>query len=87
MKSGKQEYREYITPKVLARIGGLELRARLIVEGFLSGMHHSPHRGLSVEFAEHRVYTQGDDIRHLGLEGLRTNRQVLHQAIRAGDES
>ncbi len=65
MRAAKQEYREYLEPKVLARISGLELRARLIVEGFFSGMHHSPHRGLSVEFAEHRVYTQGDDIRHM----------------------
>jgi uncharacterized protein (DUF58 family) len=65
MQSGKQEYREYLEPKVLAKISGLELRARMIIEGFFSGMHHSPHRGLSIEFADHRVYTQGDDIRHM----------------------
>jgi len=50
---------------VLAKISGLELRARLIVEGFFSGIHHSPQRGLSVEFADHRAYTQGDDLRHI----------------------
>jgi len=61
----KADYRKYLDPKVLARIGGLELRARMIVEGFLVGMHHSPRRGLSVEFADHRVYTQGDDLRHI----------------------
>jgi len=60
-----QDYRKYLDPKVLARISGLELRARMVVEGFFSGMHHSPHRGLSVEFADHRVYTQGDDLRHM----------------------
>ena len=57
--------REYLDPKVLAKISGLEFRARLIVEGFVSGMHRSPYRGLSVEFADHRAYTQGDDLRHI----------------------
>jgi uncharacterized protein (DUF58 family) len=65
VQTARQEYREYLEPNVLAKISGLELRARLIVEGFFSGMHHSPHRGLSVEFADHRSYTQGDDIRHI----------------------
>lgn len=65
MSASEREYREYLTPKVLARIGSLELRARMIVEGFFGGMHHNPHRGLSVEFADHRIYTQGDDIRHI----------------------
>ncbi|MGB0714730.1 MAG: DUF58 domain-containing protein [Phycisphaerae bacterium] len=60
-----QDYRKYLSPNVLGAVKGLELRARLIVEGFLGGMHHSPHHGLSVEFADHRVYSQGDDIRHL----------------------
>jgi uncharacterized protein (DUF58 family) len=57
--------RRYLDPAVLARIRGLELRARLIVEGFFSGMHHSPQRGISVEFSDHRAYVQGDDIRHI----------------------
>ncbi len=59
------DYRKYLHPSVLAKISGLEVRARLIVEGFFSGIHHSPHRGLSVEFADHRVYSQGDDLRHI----------------------
>jgi uncharacterized protein (DUF58 family) len=58
-------YRRYLDPTVLARIGGLELRARLAVEGFVSGHHTSPHHGASVEFADHRSYAQGDDIRHI----------------------
>ena len=65
MEPSKQDYRKYLDPKVLAKISGLELRVRLIVEGFFSGIHHSPHRGLSAEFADHRVYAQGDDIRHI----------------------
>ncbi|MFH1999808.1 MAG: DUF58 domain-containing protein [Planctomycetota bacterium] len=52
-------------PKVLNKISRLELRARLVVEGFLSGRHRSPYHGVSVEFAEHREYVPGDDLRHL----------------------
>jgi len=65
MDASIKDYRKYLDPKVLARLGGLELRARLIVEGFFSGIHHSPHHGLSVEFADHRTYVQGDDLRHV----------------------
>ncbi len=50
------DYRAYLDPAVLAKISGLELRARMIVEGFFSGMHHSPFHGLSAEFADHRIY-------------------------------
>ena len=52
-------------PEQLARLAGLELRARTIVEGHLAGLHRSPRRGFSVEFAEHREYTPGDDLRYL----------------------
>lgn len=55
----------YLDPKVLNKIARLELRARLVVEGFLSGRHRSPYHGVSVEFAEHREYVPGDDLRHL----------------------
>lgn len=61
----EQESRKYLDPAVLAKISGLELRARLALEGFFTGMHHSPHRGVSVEFADHRAYTQGDDLKHI----------------------
>lgn len=63
--SASEEYRKYLDPKVLTKISGLELRARLIVDGFFTGMHRSPRRGISIEFADHRSYTQGDDIRHI----------------------
>ncbi len=52
-------------PQTLARIARLELRARTVVDGMLSGMHRSPHRGSSVEFAQHRDYVPGDEIRHI----------------------
>jgi uncharacterized protein (DUF58 family) len=55
----------YLDPRVLNKVGRLELRARLVVEGFVTGMHKSPYRGFSVEFANHREYVQGDDLRHL----------------------
>jgi uncharacterized protein (DUF58 family) len=50
---------------VLARIGNLELLARTVVEGFISGLHHSPYLGFSLDFAEHRAYMPGDDIRRI----------------------
>ena len=65
MAEAEQDYRKYLDPKVLAGISGLDLRTRLIIEGFISGMHHSPHHGVSVEFADHRSYTQGDDLRRI----------------------
>lgn len=65
MEQTQRDYRKYLDPQTLAKISGLELRARLIVEGFFTGIHHSPHHGLSIEFADHRVYTQGDDLRHI----------------------
>ncbi|MBM4015372.1 MAG: DUF58 domain-containing protein [Planctomycetes bacterium] len=57
--------RRYLDPRVVDRLGRLEVKARLIVEGFLQGSHRSPYRGASVEFAEHREYVPGDDLRHL----------------------
>ena len=54
-----------LTPATLAKLEGLELRARTIVDGYLSGMHRSAYRGQSVEFTEHREYTPGDDLRYV----------------------
>lgn len=65
MAKASSDSRRYLQPAVLARLGSLELRARLLIEGFIGGMHHSPHHGLSIEFADHRQYTQGDDLRHI----------------------
>jgi uncharacterized protein (DUF58 family) len=55
----------YLDPAVLVSVHGLELRARMIVEGLMTGQHRSPYFGYSVEFAQHRQYAAGDDIRHL----------------------
>lgn len=57
--------RKYLDPAVLARLQGLELKARMIVEGYVSGWHKSPYHGFSVEFAEHRDYVPGDDLRYV----------------------
>jgi uncharacterized protein (DUF58 family) len=54
-----------LDPTALARFGRLELIARLVVEGVMSGLHRSPFKGFSVEFAEHRQYGPGDEIRHI----------------------
>ena len=55
----------FLDPKVLGKIGNLELLARTVVEGFITGLHRSPYLGRSVDFAEHRAYMPGDDIRRI----------------------
>jgi uncharacterized protein (DUF58 family) len=56
---------KYLDPRTLAKLEGLELRARSIVEGYVSGVHRSPYHGFSIEFAEHREYSPGDDLRYV----------------------
>jgi uncharacterized protein (DUF58 family) len=71
---------KYLDPLVLAKVRSLELKARLIVEGYLSGMHKSPYHGFSVEFAQHREYVPGDDIKHIDWKVYgRTGRFYLKQ--------
>src|SRR3954447_4497517 len=60
-----EDYQKYLNPQTLASLEGLDLQARLVVEGYVAGMHPSPYHGFSVEFAEHREYVPGDDIRHV----------------------
>lgn len=55
----------YLHPQTLARLASFELRAKMIIEGFSGGVHRSPFQGFSVEFAQHRPYVPGDDLRHL----------------------
>jgi uncharacterized protein (DUF58 family) len=70
----------YLDPQMLARLQGLQLRARLIVEGYISGVHRSPFHGFSIEFAEHREYSPGDDLRYLDWKVLgRTDKYYLKQ--------
>src|ERR1035437_2433664 len=56
---------KYLAPTDAAKMGRLELFARQVVEGVITGMHKSPHRGFSAEFSEHRNYVPGDEMRHL----------------------
>ncbi len=58
-------YRQYLEPHVVSKLANMELRARLVVEGFITGLHKSPYHGFSVEFAEHRQYMPGDEIKHI----------------------
>ena len=60
-----EESQRLLDPATLARVSGLIVRARMIVEGSITGLHRSPFHGSSVEFAEHREYVPGDDIRHI----------------------
>ncbi len=70
----------YLDPAALAEIGSLEVRAKMIVEGVMTGMHRSPYHGFSVEFAQHRQYAPGDDIRHLDWKVYgRTDKLYLKQ--------
>ena len=70
----------------LAKLAGVKLRARAVMEGVLSGLHKSPHQGQSVEFAEHKEYAPGDELRHLDWKAFGKFDQLLRQALRARDE-
>jgi len=59
------DYRTFLNPEVVSRLKSLEMRARLVVEGFITGLHKSPYHGFSVEFAEHRQYMPGDPMRNI----------------------
>ncbi len=58
-------HRKYLDPEIVSRLKGMEMRARMVVEGFIAGLHKSPYHGFSVEFAEHRQYMPGDNIRDI----------------------
>ncbi len=74
------ELEKYLDPKVLAKITRLDLQARLVVEGFISGLHRSPFHGFSVEFATHREYVPGDDIKHIDWKvHAKTDRYYIKQ--------
>ena len=78
VQSSQQTGAQFLAPEILARISSLELIARSVVEGFISGLHRSPHLGFSTDFAEHRQYMPGDDLRHLDWKLLaRTDRYYI----------
>jgi uncharacterized protein (DUF58 family) len=81
-RAHQPEYMQLLSPEALGRIGRLELIARGVVEGFVAGRHRSPYKGYSVEFAEHRQYTPGDDIADLDWRVLgKTDRYYIKQYI------
>lgn len=69
--------RQWLDPAVVARLGHLDVRARLVVEGFIAGMHRSPFHGFSVEFAEHRPYMPGDPLKNLDWKVLAKSDRML----------
>ncbi len=72
----------------LSRLAGLKLRARAVVEGVLSGLHKSPHQGQSVEFAEHKEYAPGDELRHLDWSSASDRaRGIQHGASTPGNQA
>ena len=64
-KNSGADYKTFLRPDVVSRLASMEMRARLVVEGFITGLHKSPYHGFSVEFAEHRQYMPGDEIRRI----------------------
>lgn len=74
---------DYLSPQWLNTVKSLELRARLVVEGFLVGLHRSPYKGFSVEFSEHRAYTYGDEPRRIDWKVFARTRRLFVKEFRA----
>lgn len=73
-----ENIRKYLDPKVVSKLSNLELIARLVVEGFIVGLHRSPYHGFSVEFSEHRQYSPGDETRYIDWKVYgRTNKYFI----------
>jgi len=73
-------YKDYLKPEILSKINNLELRAKLVVEGFITGLHRSPFHGFSVEFSQHRPYNTGDSLRFIDWKVFgRTDRFYIKQ--------
>jgi uncharacterized protein (DUF58 family) len=71
---------KYLQPAVVAQLANMELRARLVVEGFITGLHKSPYHGFSVEFIEHRQYMPGDEIKRIDWKAYgKTDRFYIKQ--------
>jgi uncharacterized protein (DUF58 family) len=76
----RTEYTKYLNPSALSKLANLELKAKFVVEGFMTGLHKSPYHGFSVEFAEHRQYMPGDDLKHLDWKVFaRTDKYFIKQ--------
>lgn len=75
-----EDYRKYLDPKATAELKGIDLKARLVVEGFITGLHKSPYHGFSVEFAEYRPYRAGDEVKNIDWKVYgRSNRYYVKQ--------
>ena len=74
------ETRKLLDPRAIARAEALGMNARFIVEGYMAGEHKSPYRGFAIEFAQHREYAPGDDVRHLDWKvQAKTERYYIKQ--------
>ncbi len=74
------DYRQYLQPETVSKLKGMEMRARMVVEGFIAGLHKSPYHGFSVEFAEHREYVYGDNPKDIDWQAYgRSDRYVIKQ--------
>ena len=72
--------KQLLDPKAIARAEALGINARFVVEGYMAGEHRSPYRGFAIEFAQHREYAAGDDIRHVDWKVFaRTDKLHLKQ--------
>src|SRR5512140_450795 len=80
MPESRQDALRFLDPKAVGELSSLDLVARLVVEGFVTGLHKSPYHGFSVEFAEHRQYMPGDHIKHIDWKIFaRTERYYIKQ--------
>ena len=80
VEKGSIRAEQYLAPETLSQLAPFEMRAKMIVEGVMNGMHRSPYQGLAVEFAEHRQYVPGDETRHLDWKVFgRTDKLYLKQ--------
>lgn len=74
------DYRQYLQPDTVSKLKGMEMKARMVVEGFIAGLHKSPYHGFSVEFAEHRQYMPGDNIHDIDWKVYaKTDRYYIKQ--------
>src|SRR3972149_9704658 len=75
-----QDYKKYLSPSIISKLNSLELKARLVVEGFMVGLHKSPYHGFSVEFSEHRAYMQGDNLKDVDWKAFgKTEKYFIKQ--------
>lgn len=74
------DYKKYLDPLTVAGLNSIELKAKMVVEGFITGLHKSPYHGFSVEFAEHRQYRQGDEVKNIDWKVYaRSNKYFVKQ--------